>query len=304
MNHRSNIAIRAALCLAVTLTTLFANASEQASIPSSSASNSHDAVVAQPRPFGYFIGDIVRKHVLLPDEDFEIGEMPQTERIGVWFERRPVKTIVSSEDGRRWLILEYQIINAPQELATIEIPGFELEDATGTRGIAVPASSIDVAPLTTALPEGADLAGALRPDRAAPHIATSPIQRRLVIYATAFALTLLSWLSWIGWRNWRARTHLPFASAWQEIRELDDREARAWQALHRAFDRTAGRVTHSATVAELFDQAPHLVSQRDRIEQFFRQSSDFFFGSGLPEKALSVRELCRDLRRIEERHER
>jgi mxaA protein len=114
---------------------------------------------------------------------------------------------------------------------------------------------------------------------------------------------LACWLAWFGWRNWSARKEQPFARAWEELRALDERTPQAWQALHRAFDRTAGRVTQPATLATLFQRAPHLQAQRNRIERFFAQSSEFFFGSGLPNDALSVRELCRDLRRLERQHE-
>jgi hypothetical protein len=43
---------------------------------------------------------------------------------------------------------------------------------------------------------------------------------------------------------------------------------------------------------------------RVSIEQFFEQSSERFFGAGLPRDALSVRALCTQLRRIEKSNER
>ena len=74
--------------------------------------------------------------------------------------------------------------------------------------------------------------------------------------------------------------------------------------MHRAIDRTAGRVMQRTTLAALFERAPHLASQRARIEQFYEQSAEFFFGRGLPADALSPRELCRELCRLEKRYER
>jgi mxaA protein len=262
------------------------------------------ATVKQPRSFGYFVGDVFTQQVLLEvaGSDFEPAEWPKVERVGVWFERRPTRTAISDEDGRRWMILEYQIINAPRELTDVELPAVRIEDASGTRDLVVPALALSVSPLTKA-PESQDVAQFLRPDREPPRVATHPIQSRLIGYASACALILACWLAWFGWRNWSARKEQPFARAWEELRVLDERTPQAWQALHRAFDRTAGRVTQPATLATLFQRAPHLQAQRSRIERFFAQSSEFFFGSGLPNDALSVRELCRDLRRLERLHE-
>jgi mxaA protein len=73
--------------------------------------------------------------------------------------------------------------------------------------------------------------------------------------------------------------------------------------LHRAFDRTAGQVVHAATLSDLFQQAPHLLPLREKIERFFAQSGERFFGAGMPAQPLSVRKLCTELRKLEKRHE-
>jgi mxaA protein len=74
--------------------------------------------------------------------------------------------------------------------------------------------------------------------------------------------------------------------------------------MHQAFDRTAGRVVQAATLPVLFQAASHLDPVRSRVEAFFAQSRELFFGAGLPEHPISVRDLCGELRRIERRHER
>jgi mxaA protein len=89
------------------------------------------------------------------------------------------------------------------------------------------------------------------------------------------------------------------------MRALDDQEPRAWQILHRAFDRTAGRVIQRATLPTLFEHAPQLAPARAQIEEFFTQSNLLFFGSPSITEANSLpRALCAELRRIERRHER
>jgi mxaA protein len=111
-------------------------------------------------------------------------------------------------------------------------------------------------------------------------------------------------MGWLGWREWRASASQPFARALRDMRRHEDTAPQAWHALHRAFDRTAGQVTQSATLPDLFRHAPQLLPLRARVEQFFIQSGERFFGAGLPAQPLSVRKLCADLRRIEKRHER
>jgi mxaA protein len=85
---------------------------------------------------------------------------------------------------------------------------------------------------------------------------------------------------------------------------LGDHEPGAWQALHRAFDRTAGRVIQSATLPVLFERAPQLAPARAQIETFFAQSNLLFFGSVTTSDTSLPRALCADLLRIERRHER
>jgi mxaA protein len=260
-----------------------------------------NATVEQPRPFGYVVGDLLAQRVLLElnGHAFEPAMSPPAERVSAWLERRPAR-LASAPDGRQWLTVEYQIINAPQALTRVQIPAWQLKSKAGTDALRIGGWPISIAPL--ALGPG-DL-DALRPDRSTPIIATEPIQRRIVIGSCALTATLAVWLGWWLWRNRRASAAQPFASALREIRKVGEASPEAWQALHRAFDRTAGHVTLGATLPSLFQRAPQLAPMRASIEQFFEQSSERFFGAGLPRDALSVRALCTQLRRIEKSNER
>jgi mxaA protein len=261
--------------------------------------------VEQPRPFGHVIGDVVTQRVLLHADgrEFEPAELPGQQRLGAWFERRAAR-VESSPDGRRWLVVNYQIINAPQTLTNVSLPAWELRSASGERSLFIEAWPLSVAPLTprTALESGG--LTELRPDRAAPVIATAPMRRQAWFWSIAFGVTLIAWLAWAVWRNWRASSHQPFARALREIRRVDENSPQAWQALHRAFDATAVRVVQAETLSLLFHRAPHLQPLRTMIERFFAQSAERFFGAGLAAEPISVRALCSDLRRIEKRRER
>jgi mxaA protein len=258
-----------------------------------------DALVEQPRPFGYTVGDIASQRVLLP-EGFALSSLPEAARASAWLERRPAR-LERGEDGRRWLAVEYQLVNAPRTLVTVTVPAWQLAGAAGTPTLRVPAATISVGPLTA--PTGAGEAVLLRPDRPAPAIATGQMQRRLWLWVSTLVATLAAWLAYAGWNAWRAHRTLPFARALRELRGQDDAPLAAHVALHQAFDRTAGYVVHAATLAALFERAPHLQALQPQIERFYAQSAALFFGGGLPADAVSPQALCRRLRRLERRQE-
>jgi mxaA protein len=246
------------------------------------------------------VGDLLTQRVLL--DDFELAELPRAERVDIWFERHDAR-IETASDGHRWLIVTYQLINAPQALTTVTLPAWELPARRG-EALSIAAWRIRASPITAPRVEAEQVLRDLRPDHPAAATPTAPIRKQLFLWTGALILTLLAWALWIAWRNHRASQNQPFARALREMRHVDDNAPEAWQALHRAFDRTAGGVTQMGTLRALFERAPHFEPLRSRIEEFFTQSRELFFGGGLPGQRVSVHELCSDLRRIERQHER
>jgi mxaA protein len=271
-----------------------------------------NAVVEQPRLTGYFVGDLLTQRVLLQRDGQTLTPvtLPLPGRVSAWFERRLVTT-TSDAALRRWLVIEYQILNAPPKLTNVALPGWQLAIKTGGGAapmtLTVPSVSINVAPLSP--PGSPEQVGTrdLRADRLPHVIPTAPIRRAMALSAGALALTVIAWIAWVVWRNRRAVATQPFARALRELSALDGGEPQAWQALHRAFDRTAGRVIQSATLPVLFERAPQFVPARARIEDFYAQSSLLFFGgartNGGPPPSPLPHALCIELRRIERRHE-
>ena len=264
-----------------------------------SASRAATAVVEQPRPYGYVVGDVMTQRVLLETGGRELAPaaLPKAERVNLWLERRPPR-IESRPGGHRWLVLDYQVINAPQSLTTVDLPAFELQGAPDGATLTVAAWPISVNALTSGG------SSELRSDRPAPLIATAPIRRQIVLWSSAFLVVVAAWLAWLAWRNLRAAATRPFAHALHEMRHVDGSAPEAWRALHRAFDQTAGRVVQAATLPALFERMPQAHSLRPEIEQFFAQSRALFFAGALPADRMSARALCARLRRIEKRIER
>lgn len=275
------------------------------------------AIVQQPRPFGYVLGDTLTQRILLQSagRNFDPATLPPSERAGLWFARRSSR-VEPADDGRRWLVIDYQLVNAPQTLITVNLPSVTLKSkASDSSELVVPEWPISIAPLT---PRAAFAKGGLqelRPDHPAPTIPTTALRRQVQIWAGALLLTGLLWLGWWLLRYFRAAANQPFARALREIRRSDDDSETAWLALHRAFDRTAGRSVQLHTIPALLKQAPHFESERAAIEQFYAESNRRFFdvvgaGSRTPVRQtqvapeLSPRALCTTLRRLEKQHER
>lgn len=296
-------AFRATLQCACAIALLSNVASAGAAQPAAASDNPapHPAVVEQPRAFGYLLGDVLTQRVLLRagDADFAPVELPAPRRLNVWFERRTPR-VETSDDGRRWLRVDYQVVNSPQSLATVALPAWTLESNAGAK-LRIPAWQIKVTALTPATSYDSPAIGELRPDRRPLRPDLKPVRNQLLSWSLALLATLGAWVAWVQHRNYGDRLNRPFARALQEIESVDDATPDAWRALHRAFDRTAGRVVQIETLPMLFVSAPYLEPLRSRIQEFFEQSSERFFGNAPAERLLSVRALCRELRQVEKR---
>lgn len=259
------------------------------------------AEVEQPRAWGHSIGDVLTQRVslALDGRRADLPKLPDPGRIGNWLERRPAH-VENDADGRRWLVLAYQIINAPQALTAITLPAFELRTADGP--LQVPAWTVSAGPLTPRTPFSTGTLDSLQPDHPAPLIDTAALQRQLLLWTGLGSALLLAWGGWLAWRNVRSARSQPFAQAVRALRGLKDESPEAWQTLHRAFDRTARASLQTASLARLFERAPQFAPLRADIERFYTESAARFFGDG-GSASLSPRSLARALARIERQHE-
>lgn len=267
------------------------------------------ATVEQPRSFGHVLGDVLTQRVLLSHEGKALspGALPAAARIDLWLERRPPR-IETDAQARRWLVLDYQLVNAPRALTAISLPALSIATTSGT-ALALPAWPISIGPLTPAEAFGQGDLLPLRPDRPVAALPVHALERQLQFSLAALFAVLLAWLAWWAWRNLRDAQELPFAHAFRALKRIDDPASpQAWRLVHGALNQTAGRVVHGASLPQLLAEAPHLRPLQTRLEDFYRESTRRFFaesaGASAQQAAYPLKPLCRDLRNAEKRHRR
>lgn len=264
------------------------------------------ATVEPPRGFGYLLGDVLTQRVLLAHEGrpLEPTALPPAGRVGAWLERREPRVEADAE-GRRWLRIDYQFVNAPPEPATVALPALRLPTSAGLV-LTAPEWPLSVSPLAPAgAASGAGAVSgvtALRPDRESVLPPRVPIERRLQATLVALAVVLGAWALWWATRSMAESHRLPFARAVRALRRLDGASPEAWQALHRAINLSAGRVVHAGSLERWLQAQPALRPLEAPLAAFFRRSAERFFDPAVaaPDAdARTVQELARALRRVE-----
>jgi len=242
----------------------------------------------EPRPFGYTVGDVLERRLLVdPNRDgtLDPAGLPRPGRTGRWFQ---LSAVTPLPDGAR---LTYQIVNMPPQADQENLPSLRVR-VIGPDGRPRDA---DIGPFTVAMAPVARFgsddvidADAVRPDRDPQPIDTTRRRERVFLYAAA--LTALAAIQIapalarrLGWR--RAG---PFARALRALRRLprseEDVAARnnALRRLHEALDEAAGRTLALDNLELLFLAHPGLAPARASLEALLAQSRASFFGEAPP----------------------
>ena len=254
-----------------------------------------------PRSFGYTVGDIVVQRVPLvrDGKDFEPESLPPPGRVGRSFWRRDAR-VAKDAEGRSWLLVEYQIINAPPALEVWFLPPLQIKGAGAAGMLDVAPWRFSIGPLTPPEAFNAQGLGAMRGDLLPAPAALAPLARRTWLAAGALAVTLLSWVAALVLRRRWLRGRLPFARALRDLARLPDDAPQAWRRLQHALNDAAGQVVRTGNIDQLLARAPYLAAERAAIENFCREASALFFSGAAP--AGGVRALARRLGRLERRY--
>jgi len=268
---------------------------------------------AEPRAFGYQVGDVVQRRVAIEVPDgwrLDEASLPRPGGRGRALELRRVAQVVTRESGgrRHELALEYQVFLAPAAVRTIEMPALRLrfDGASRSEDLLIEAWPVTVAPLVPVDVSSRRGLGELQGDRAPPLIDTAALRARLIACA-AIAMLLLAGLAlvYLG-PPWRAARKRPFGLAWRQLRRLprnpaQDQWLAACRQLHQALNRTAGEAVFEHGLGRFVAAHPAFAGRREDLARFLAMTRREFFGDAAsysPDAAWLV-ELCRRCRDAE-----
>jgi len=252
------------------------------------------AITVEPRAFGYHVGDVVDREVIVHvPEGFVLDEasLPRPGARGKALELQSVSRRSEAESGgtRVVLQLKYQVFMAPTEVRTLEIAPFSLGFKGDGRdqALRVDAWPVTVSPLVPTEVSPRQGLGELRPDVAPPLIDTRPAQQRLLAYGVLLLLCLAYLAQVYVAMPWWSSRKRPFANAWRQLSGLPagspSAEWRAaFQRMHEALNQTAGEVVFEHGVDRFVAEQPRYANLRSDLLAFFQQSRHEFFAEGEP----------------------
>lgn len=252
------------------------------------------ATTVEPRAFGYHVGDLVERDVIVHVPDgfvLDDASLPRPGARGKLLELQAVSRSDSSEAGgtRLALHLRYQVFIAPPEVRTLEIAPFSLSFKGDGREqtLRVDAWPVTVSPLVPVEVSPRQGLGELRPDLPPPQMDTRPAQRRLLAYGVLLLLCLAYLAQVYLALPWWSRRRRPFATAWRRLSQVPaDAPAPEWRAafqrVHEALNQTAGEVVFEHGVDRFIAAQPRYAGLRTELLAFFRQSRREFFADSPP----------------------
>lgn len=263
----------------------------------------------QPRAYGYAVGDLVSRRVLVsvpPGLSLDPESLPRPGQRGQPLELRSQSWQALGE-GRYELLLHYQIFQSPTETRTLEMPTVRLRFNGTPRAetLRIEAWPVTVSPLVPVEVSPRTGLGELQPDQPPPLLDTRTTTWRLSLWAIGVALCL-AYLAvvYLGGPAW-ARRRRPFGRAWRQVSALPGTASAAqWReaakAVHQALNDTAGQVVFAHGLDAFLDKAPQFAPLRDAWRDFFEASRrEFFAGDDTPRETAALRALCRQARDLE-----
>jgi len=253
------------------------------------ATGAIDALTAQaeePRAFGYQVGDVLSRTIIVDAPDglaLDEASLPRVGRLGQAFELRRADWH-RLRGGRHRLALEYQVFLSPTAVRTLELPPINLHfvGLPRSQDLRIDAWPVTVAPLVPVDVSPRRGLGEMQPDSEAPVIDTSSTRQRLLAYGAAIAPMLLYLARVYIGLPWLSRRQRPFESAWRTLRGLGgttaaERHRAVLQTLHAALNRSAGVVLFEQGIDAYLAAQPRFVGMRDDLIHFFDVSRRVFF---------------------------
>jgi mxaA protein len=247
-----------------------------------------------PRPFGYFIGDVIERSFEIETaagDTLEPATVPRPGPVNYWLELREIKTasMASTGKGLHRLTLKYQTFYAPIDPRKIVIPPLAVSIASpsGTESVTLPAFTFISTPIREIFPEksGETAETFLRPD---PELSLVPVAhvRNWLLASGALSFLALTLLArQLAWWPFHQRPARPFSRAARDIahvlrasRASSEAYSEASLLLHRAFDEKAARRVLASDAPSFIANHPEHRESAEGVARFFEASRAAFFG--------------------------
>lgn len=253
--------------------------------------------IKEPRTFGYFLGDVLTREIVLTlgaGETLDMASVPLAGPVNYWLELNDVKLDTQSRGGSTVyrLLLNYQTFYTPLDPRKLIIPGFALKvsGASGSGEVTVPAFQFISSPIRQLFASSSQSSGssvALQPD-VVPYPLTTGRERTAMLVSGLIALGSLIALAWHqAWWPFHRRPARPFTDAARYLRsntaKLQDASGyrTALLKLHRAFDLSAGHRVLADDVETFLANHPEFEPYADEVEAMFSSSRETFFGNNV-----------------------
>jgi mxaA protein len=260
--------------------------------------------IDEPQAWGHTVGDVLQRRVhLASGQSLAADALPKPHRVDTWFELRQAQ--LQGRGDAQQLVLDYQLINAPQKVSTLALPALRLALAGPDKAtLDLPEWPVSAGPITAEVVLSRAGLPVQQPDIAPLAPSRQPLVLRLLLWAAlallaAAVLLLRRHPEWAWWRR-----HAPFRDALRDLRRLPHEQAEAArvasQRLHRAFDQAAGAALFGPGLKAWLAQRPGLAPLAPQIESFFAGTQRGFFEADAPlPPTAEVLALCRRLARAE-----
>lgn len=269
------------------------------------------------RPFGFFVGDLVRATIDIRTESDAImqkASLPHPGPLTVSLDLRDIAVEETTDGGQKlWrLHLTYQNFYVALDARELEIPGFSLSfsRASGAETAEVPSWRIGVSPLREVMPEKKEKPeGYPRPD-SLPAYAEEAAPRAIALALGAAALLGLIAIArdraWPPFHKSRVRI---FSALARRIGAASRRPCseeilrQTLQTLHRGIDAAGGRSILAADLPAFLLLHPQFRPLESSFARFFAASHLAFFDKGESSESFEfgMTELAEFAKRLAER---
>lgn len=269
------------------------------------------------RDAGYVVGDVLKRHIVLtikkpyqlveetlPIEGYEHRYRGQ--KIGIDLLSTDHEADENNSRTIHTIDLAYQVFTTgklakPAALRGeyIKIRNLKTKKVVQYR---IPSFSFRISPLSVF--GAVKLKEEMYPRIPPLNMSTTEEKNKLYAALAVLGLSLLGLLYIYGKYAWLPRMGAPFGRAYRAISNTEDNQAglqTAMQAIHKAFNQTAGQTVFLDTVDIFLTQHPEFEPAKSAIQTFFTASHAQFFGdtnTGKSDKS-SLLKLCKHLRDCE-----